>query len=271
MINSAMTALFSAVFAPFRGLHPMWAMAFVSLLAGVIMLWIFGKVSNQKAIKSIRSRISGNLIGVRLFQSDTGTVFRLQGKILWDTAVYMKHSLMPMVIMMPPVLLIMIQLNLNFASRPLKEGEQAMVKIKVREAKTLDNDVTLTAPDGVTVETPAVRIASENEAAWRIRVDKSGDYSLKVKIGDEEVEKLLRAGEAWTSVPSIRTGKNALDLLLWPGENPLPASGAIESIEIRYPSMPMTVMGYSINWLVAFFVLSIIFGFAFKDLLGVQI
>ena len=48
--EQGLTPVFDLVYWPFRALPPMWAMATISLLSGVAMVWIFGKVSDQKTI-----------------------------------------------------------------------------------------------------------------------------------------------------------------------------------------------------------------------------
>ena len=174
--NAAMTKIFDALCWPFLALEPIWAMIAISLLTGVVMLWIFGKISNQDAIKGLKDKIRGNLIGVRLFQHDLKVVFTLQARIIALTLTYMKHSVVPMLVMLPPVLLIIIQLHLRFEARPLKPGEVALVKVKLRDASVLAGaETSLKGPaEGFVVETPPVRIESEREASWRIRAEKPG-------------------------------------------------------------------------------------------------
>jgi len=269
--NAALTGFFDVLVWPFKTLAPLWPIVFISLIAGIVMLWIFGKVSNQDAIKRIRDLIRGNLIGVRLFQDDIGVLMRLQGTILIDTLRYMKHSLVPMLVMLIPVLLIMIQLNLRFAVRPLAPGETAVLKVQVRDASALSQGIALDVPQGITLETPPVRIPSEREAAWRIRADQAGRHAMKVRVGDEVVEKDLVVGGGWASVSPLRTGNGIVDNLLYPGEAPLASASPIESITLNYPGLDVTVFGFDVHWLVLFFVLSIVFGFAFKGVLGVEI
>ena len=85
ILNSLLTRLFDALLWPFRGLHPIWALLAVSSVTGLVMLWIFGKVSDQEAVRAVRDKIRGNLIGVRLFGDDIRVMFRLQGTILRAT------------------------------------------------------------------------------------------------------------------------------------------------------------------------------------------
>ena len=271
LLNGLLTGAFNVLFIPFRALPPIWGMLFISLVAGILMLWIFGKVSDQEAIRIVRDRVRGNLIGIRLFQNDTGVLFRIQRRIFVDTLVYMKYSLIPMVIMIVPLILIMIQLNLRFAVRPLQPGETTLIKVKVRDAAAFEREIVLETPEGVTVETPGVHIESEREVAWRIRADKPGRYTATVRVGEESVEKDLIVGEGWASVSPLRTGAGFIDNILWPGESPIARSSAVESIAVNYPELELIFIRWNIHWLIAFFVLSIVFGFAFKGLLGVEI
>ena len=271
LTNRALTPIFDLICWPFLGLAPMWAMTAISLVSGVVMVWIFGKVSDQDTIKQVREQIRGNLIGVRLFQSDIGVVLRLQRRIFGDTFHYMRYALVPMVVLLIPVVLIMTQLNLRFASRPFEPGEQALVKTYLRDASTLDGDLRLDAPDGVTVETQAVRIPATREVAWRVRIETHGEHRLRVLAGGQEIETRLIAGDQWGAVPQRRTGRGVLDSLLYPGEPPIPTGHPVEAIEIAYPPLELGAFGWSVNWLVAFFVLSLVFGFAFKDMLGVEV
>ena len=269
--NRALTPIFDLVCWPFRALPPIWAMTAISLISGVMMVWIFGKVSEQVTIKQLRERIRGNLIGVRLFQSDIGVVLQLQRRIFGDTFTYMRYALVPMVVLLVPVVLIMTQLNLRFAARPLEPGESAVIKAYVRDVGLLDAEVSLEVPDGMTVETAAVRIPSAREVAWRVRVETRGGHRVKVRVGGQELETRLMAGNQWGAVPQRRTGRGMWDTFLYPGEPPIPNDHPVEAVEIVYPALELGVFGWSINWLVAFFVLSLAFGFAFKDALGVEV
>jgi hypothetical protein len=264
-----LTGLFDLLLRPFLGLAPVWALALISLVAGVLMLWIFGKVSDQKKIGAVRDEIRGHLLGLRIFGDEIGLLLMLLGRSLRATAVYMKYAVVPMLVMMIPVALILIQMNLRFAVRPLKPGEKTVVTVKLHEAPT-SAGVELDVPSGLVLETPGVRVDSLQEVSWRIRAEEPGDYRLLVRSGGTETEKELRVGTGWGSVSPLRTTK-AMDLLLYPGEPPIDPEGPVESIRLSYDYLPIRVFGYHVNWLVGFFVASIAFGFAFRKRLGVEI
>ena len=270
LINSVLTPIFDVICWPFRALAPIWALAVISFASGIFLVWLFGKTSDQDRVREVRDRIRGNLIGVRLFQHDIGVVLRLQGKIFGDTFRFMGLALVPLLIMLVPVLLIMTQLQLRFDVRPLEVGEPVLVKALVREASTLDGTVALEVPDGVTVETPPVKIRSTREIVWRLRVDRAGDHALVVRVGDEVLEKKIVAGGGWRPVSYLRSSC-ALDTLLYPGEPPIAADHPVEAVEVAYPPQDLSLFGVGVNWLVGFLLLSMACGFAFKGVLGVEV
>jgi hypothetical protein len=269
-LNALLTRLFDALCVPWRSLPPVWALLFLSFVAGVGMVWVFGKTSNQKAIGRLKDRIRGSLIGVRLYRDDVGIVLRLQGRIIGLTGAYLAYSLVPILFLIVPTLLILAQLNLRFSVEPLTPGLSVTVTAKVRDARALDGPLSLEAPVGVVVETPPVRAMAVGEVSWRIRATKPGDYKLLVHLGDETIDKSLKVGEGWSDVSATRAS-GALTSALWPGEPPIPSDSTVESVAIAYDPLELRVFGWKLHWLVGFLLVSILAGFACKGLLGVEI
>ena len=270
LLNSLLTNLFDLLLWPLRSLDPIWALTFVSCLSGLLMVWIFGKVSDQQVIRQVRDRIRGNLLGVRLYQHNIKVVLQLQGAILRDTLTYMKHAILPMLVLIVPVGLILAQLNLRFALRPLEPGRPVVVKVKLAEASYLKQDSHLQAPAAISIETQGVRIEPENEIAWRIRAEHLGYYSLKVVADGNEIEKALWVGDGWGAVSPIRTAHIG-NMLLYPGEPPIDPPGVIDAVEVKYPPLTLSLFGWDVHWLVFFLFVSIFFGFLCKRLLGVEL
>ena len=62
-----------------------------------------------------------------------------------------------------------------------------------------------------------------------------------------------------------------VDTLLYPGEPPIAAGHSVEAVEITYPPLDLRLLGIGGDWLIAFLVLSMVFGFSFKGVLGVEV
>jgi hypothetical protein len=233
------------------------------------MLWIFGKVSQQEAIRQVRERIRGNLLGIRLYRHDVRVVLGLQSRIMWDTCVYLRYTFVPMLVLLIPVMLILAQVNQRFSLRPLAPGQTTLVKVTLQDGVLLDNQVTLHTPAEILVETPAVHILSEREIAWRIRAERPGRYLLKVRAADTEVNKLVWVGAGWGAVPALRM-RYAGQALLYSSEQPIRPGTGIAAIKVLYPPLSLSLFGWQVHWLPLFLVLSILVGFACKRFLGVE-
>ncbi|RPI23779.1 MAG: hypothetical protein EHM61_18885 [Acidobacteria bacterium] len=270
-LNWIVTGFFRLLFWPLGILPPLGALTVISVVTGAIMVWIFGRVSSQERIRLVKDRIRGNLFGVRLYQHEIGVVLRLQRQIFRDTFTYMTLSVVPMLVLMIPVFLIIVQLNLYFGNRPLRPGEQAMVRVEVTDPSLVNQvPVSLKGAPSFTVETPPVHMISEKEIAWRIRAVQAGQHSLAVQIGNHQVAKNLEIGEKWGRVSTLRT-TSWLDSLLYPAEERLDPRTGIRSIEIVYRPLPLSIMGLDVDWLVFFFAVSVVASFALKGVFGVQL
>jgi len=270
-INGVLTVVFDLLLWPFRSLHPLWALTVVSCLAGILMLWIFGKFTDQDKIHEVRDRIRGNLLGVRLFGDDLGLMFRLQGRILSQTLTYLRYALVAILITIVPLILILFQTNLRFSLRPLRAGESTTVKVAVGEEVDLREGVSLEVPEGIVLETPGVPADELNEVVWRVRAEQPGRHRLIVRANGEEVEKSLLVGQDWAPTSPVRTGRSFSDVLLYSGEKLIDSASAVKAIDVTYPELRMSLFGFNVNWLVYFFIVSIACGFALRKPLGVEI
>ena len=126
-------------------------------------------------------------------------------------------------------------------------------------------------PPGLRVQTALVWIPSEREAAWRIGIDQPGDYELTVTLDGRSVTKQVRVSNqvGWRTPERLEAG--FLNQLLYPAEAPLEADVPIEAILVAYPEREVSLLGYPVHWMIAFFVLSLVFAFALKSRFGVVI
>ena len=217
--------------------------------------------------------VSAELLGLRLFKDDLRVFFGIQFQVLAWTLKYLRYSIVPMLILMLPTVIILIQLNLHYGFRPLRTGEAALVKVKLRDASAVaaGTSLTLQAPENLKVETPGVRVPDLKEICWRVRGVQDGRFDLIVSDGKVSMTKQFAVGGRLEGVSPIRTGEDWISCLLNPGEAPIPVQSAIESIEIRYPELDILILGKRMNWLILFLIVSLVLGFAFKGVLGVKI
>ncbi|SRR5579884_435673 len=271
--NLYLSRFFELLLSPFQLLNPFWSLFVFSLITGILMLVIFRYTSNQKEIREAKEQIKAHLLEIRLFKDDLRILFSAQKSILLYNLKYMKHALRPMLFMIVPVAIILIQLDGWFGYRPLKQGESAIISVKLSDNSmgALSN-ISIESSKGLIVETPPLRIHSENEVDWRILVNELGEHKLIFNVLGHTFQKgvIVSNGRLVRVSPRV-VASNLWDTLLNPGEESIVKNSLVKRIEIDYPSRSIGIFGWKIHWLVVFFVLSIVFGFAFKGLLGVEI
>lgn len=245
-----------------------------SALAGVLLILIFKFTSNQAAIRRSKDRIAAGFLEVRLFKDDMRQQMRAQGGIFGSVFRYMGHALVPMLWMVIPVLLVLIQLNLWYGYRPLREGQAALVTARLDTEKSLYDlgDPKLEA-DGAGLEVgevPPLRIDSKKEINWRIKALSEGSHELVFTFGEHEVAHTVHVGKSFMKIEPARV-RGIWEELWHPGASPLPAGQPVYHFEISYPEADGNLLGLRMHWVIVFFILTLIFGFALKGVFRVEI
>jgi uncharacterized membrane protein (DUF106 family) len=272
VVNAALRAVFDTLLLPFRSLPPIVGLLVVSAVVAVGMLIVFKKTSNQARLEAVKKQIHACLFELRLFSDDLPAILRAQGEILRHNLRYLGLSLVPMAVMLVPLGLIVAQLQFHYGYRGLRPREDFVVKVQLKEGRAdARPEAALVVPAGLTVETPAVWIASERELAWRLRAREWGDYELKVRVDGQEYAKTAQVAPSVRRRSPVRLAPGFVNQFLYPAEDPLPGDSPVASIAVGYREDEVSVLGWSVNWLVLFLLLSIAFAFALRRRLGVTL
>jgi hypothetical protein len=268
--NTATTRVFDLILAPFSA-HPWPGVVAVSLLTGFLLLLIFRYTSNQLGIRAAKDLIISHLLEVLLYRDELRVVMRAQGRLAKDNLRYLGHALVPLMFMIPPVLVLLVQMDLRYSHRPLRVGEPTILAVKLRPGDLSPDQVSLSVPPGVAVETSALRMPAVGEVDWRLRAEAPGQHRLVVKVGRDEFEKLLVVGEQRGRVSPRRVGTGLWQQFLNPGEPPLPGDGPLASVSVSYSGASLPLFGWRLHWIWLWLVISMAFGYAVKGPLRVQV
>ncbi len=263
-INYIFNSLFDVFFYPFRPVDSIYGLCAISLLTSIIALPIFKYTSNQEGIKRVKARIMGHLLELRLYKDDIRVVISAQINILKYNMVYLRYTLKPLMFMIIPISIIIIYTASRYEYRPLQPGESTLVKINLSKDKKLsgkNNEVALSVPLGLSLETPQLRIDGGNEIYWRIRVEREGVYDLVFQENNNKVKRKLFVTSGITRLSPETFKGGIVNTFLNPGEPSITGATFIESIEVKYPSSKTIIFGWNIHWLVIFFVFTLVFGF----------
>jgi hypothetical protein len=260
-----LSLLAEKLLAPVQDLHPLASLGPISALTGVAMLWVFGRFSNQAAIRRAKARLQAHLYELRLFADEPSLIWRAQKGLLASNARYLGLMLKPAIVLTIPMIPLLVQLDCFYGRSPLAVGEPAIVAVTMKDATPPG----LQGPPGIRVETPAVRVPRENLILWRIRPQQEAAGALRFVLSDAILEKTVVSGAGLRYLSAERAG--SLGGLFWsPREKLLPA-GPVERIEVRYPSAEIRWGPLSFHWLVWFLVISMVAALLLKGRLGVTL
>jgi len=272
ILNSILNGIFDLIVSPFRNINPLWSLALFSLLIAILMLIIFRYTSNQEEIKRTKSKIRAYIYELRLFKDELGIVLSAQKNVFIQNLHYMKYAVKPMIFMIIPLALILIQLDSLYGHKPLSLKESAIVSLKLSEKVKIPDNISVKSDGGLNIETPPLRIAQDKQIDWRIRAQEPGEHNLIFKVDDQEYQQKVMVGNKGIVrvTPTVST-PNFWTSLLYPGQKPLAKDGVVKEIHIDYKRNSFGVYKWHVDWIVIIFVLSIVFAFGMKGLFKVEI
>jgi hypothetical protein len=268
-VNAWLNPLFDALFWPLQWLSPGWQVAVLAVPAAMLALTIYKYCSNQAAITEAKAKILAYLFELRLFRDELRVQVGAQGRVFLNIGRYLAYSLIPMMVMLAPFLLIMIQIESRFAFRGLAPDEQALITVTVASDRPVSRlPVSLATDAGMQVVTPALRADPRGEIYWRVRAVTPGAHNLLLRVDSKEAQRLVRT-DAAEGVMTTAYRANDVRTLLYPRETALPSDGPIGAVVIDYPRARGEWAGLSsLSWL--FFGLVMLYAFALRRVFKVS-
>lgn len=256
-LNLSISSLFNLLIAPFESLNPLWFLTFISLLIGILMLMVYRYTSNQSGIRETKNKIRAYIFELRLFKDELAIVLSAQKKILTYNLRYMGYALKPMLFMIIPLAIILIQLEGWYGYKALLPGESALVSLKLSNSDPqVMAGITLTTDKGLQIDSPALRIPSEGEVSWRIRAKELGKHNLTFHVEDRSFQREVVVSDSGLVrvTPSVFTSE-FWNFVLSPGQKAIPGNPYVEQIDVQYPLNTIHIYKWGVNWLVVVFTL----------------
>ncbi len=259
-----------AAFKLFLFTSPLAIVVVFSIVIGLLMIVLFGYTSNQKAIKIAKDQLKAHLLAVRLFQDQLHVVMGSYGRILRGTGRYLKLAFMPLLYVIIPITFLMVQLDRYLGSTPIPTNAPFLLTVHTA-ANELPNDVSLELPPEIVMTAPPVHVPAGSEVVWRLMGTKDGKFEMKIASGGQSDVKSLSVGNDLPRISPVRMRGHFWERIFSSAEPPLPDNSPINSIAVTYPERTIDIAGYEMNWIWLFFILSMIAGFIFKEILGIQV
>jgi len=269
-LNHALNVLVDTLLWPVQGLGAGWQVLVLALPATLLALLVFRLVSNQEAIRLHKDRIKAYLLELLLYKDDLRVSMAAQGRIFSHSLRYMGHALLPMLVMLVPFILIMVQVESRFALQGFEPGQNFILSARVdpgmqRVGRT---EYRLEVPPGLSLETPALRMPATGEVVWRLRARSPGSWTVTLHAGERAIKRRITVGGGATPLAATLHRANDVLTLAYPAEPALAADQPLLDISVDYPHARGEFAGLSsASWLL--FLFSIILGFLLRGLFGV--
>jgi hypothetical protein len=101
--------------------------------------------------------------------------------------------------------------------------------------------------------------------------EREGQYEIKIAAAGQTVSKQVVVSPQLARVSPVRLKDNFWERLFTSSEPALADNSPVQSIAISYPPREITFAWMQWNWILLFFVVSLIAGFIFKSVLGIQV
>ncbi len=271
-LNLAITSLFDLYFNLFQEVSPWIGLSFISLVTGIILLIVFRFTSNQAAIGKTKERIRGHFLEIRLFQDDPVIVIGSLGRIMKDNFIYLRYTMVPFLFMLVPVVLMLVQMDMRYGSRPFTAGDETVLRVETAKGSRENLEkLKIDVPDFVRVNVRPVRIPSTGEVLWGLKItgEGRGDISISAKGSAQKLS--IVSGGGVPRIVGTRTNGGFWNRLLNPGSKTLRGDSGLKLIEIKYPAREMKIGNRTVHWLIIYFAISVVFGYSVKGLFGVEV
>src|SRR5262249_52340396 len=131
-INQVASRLFDVYVALFGG-APRWvSLSPLSVVAGVVTLWVFGLASKPNSIRAAKRLLVAYLLEMRLYGDEPAMVLRAQWRLLGANVRYLGLMLVPLLcagILLTPLLA---QMERFYGRGPLQPARAALFTVQLR-------------------------------------------------------------------------------------------------------------------------------------------
>jgi hypothetical protein len=272
-VNAVLRSVFDLLMAPFAGGPPIVSLTLVSLLVSILMLVVFKHTSDQAALAAVKRRIHAGIFEIRLFNDDLRAILRAQGEILRHNLTYLRLTLWPMLFLLPPLVLVIAQLQFHYGYEGLRPGERFLLAVDLLPGPDGGTrpPASLAVPAGLRAETADVWVKAESQLLWRLVAERDGDYELGLDVAGARLTKTVRVTPRTVRLSPVRVDAGFVSQLLYPAEPPLPSGSPVHAVRLSYPAREVSVLGWPMHWMIPFFALSIAFAFALRGVFKVTL
>ncbi|MFP4118844.1 MAG: EMC3/TMCO1 family protein [Candidatus Woesearchaeota archaeon] len=162
-----------------EALGPLPAMIIVSLAVALLTTLIYKYATDQEKMKSLKATMKRYRKKISAVKDDRDKAMKLQREMMKVNGEYMRHSFKSMLFTIIPVMLFLGWFAAHFAFNPILPGESFNVTVELKDS--VDGNVSLVAPQNITVDDAVVKNGSEGVVSWTGISGPKGTYDFSVR------------------------------------------------------------------------------------------
>jgi len=250
----------------------------VSLVSAFLLLILFKKISNQEKISYHQKKIFGYLLEIGIYRDQFRRIMINQFNILKHLFLYLRYTVLPLIILGFPVVLIVLQIDNRMGLRPLQLNESFVIRVVLeadhqQDTNILESRLALKTTSGISVETPPLRIASERAVYWRARLKSLYPQNFRVGLPSTNgsVHRDVSSVKQKGGFSRSRTKAGSFNFFMNSAETPVPKDSPFHTISIDYAAATYPFLFWNISAVAYYFILTLFFGFLFKPMIRVKI
>lgn len=261
-------------------LSPTIIVGLLSFISSVLILYVFKKVSNQEKIKFHKDRILGYILETYLHRDQFMQTILSQLHIIKHNMLYLRYMLFPLLVITIPMLIVMIQIHNRFGYVPLETNEQFIIHADldqsiVSNVTDLLNKIYCDTSEGICIETPPLRIASEGSILWRARVLTNKGLNhirLKVEGSDDILEKQIVTNSRIKSIFPKKLKRSLLNnIVLLKVTESIPEESPFRLVSVSYRPARFGFLFWKFDPVVFFIIFTICISLIIKPFFNVRI
>lgn len=237
----------------------------VSLVSGVVMLVVFGLVTPPHWLKRSRELAIAAMYEVRIYLDSPRRVLAAQARLIFWSFAYTAAMLPAFIVLTVPFGLLLLHMEQRWGIDELPTDEPVLVSVH------LTDDVAVEPQESpnVTITSPVLQDHAEKTAYVRVELDEPKNSTLKLKVGDDVVEKRLDADPDSEVYSPTRADGAALFVVLTdepPLDNP-----HVASIKVVHPAADQDWVPFGMPWWAYWLIVATIGAVALSKPMKVQL
>ncbi len=195
-------------------------------------------------------------------------VMRAYGEILRGTGSYLRLAFTPFLIAILPITFLIVQLDRYFGWMPLQPAQTFLVEARVDDPAALQRGRAAIASGIGRARLRPSTFRMDKEVVWRVVAQREGQYDIHIAAAGQTVSKQVVVSPGLARISPVRLRDNFWERMFTSASRRWRIIVRSSRSQLSYPPRVINFAWMEWNWIVLFFVVSLIAGFIFKSCSG---